>query len=278
MQLGRINHLTIDRLTAPGAYLYDQQGNEVLLPKKYLLPEHTEGSEVSVFVFKDSENRIVSTTETPLILLGDFNYLEVVHNNPFGTFVDWGLDKDLMVPYGEQTHRLEEGEKYLFTLRYDHATDRLFGSMKVKKLIEPCGEDLTEQEVDLLICESTELGRNVIVNNRYSGLIFNSDLVKPVERGQRMKGFVRQVRKDGKLDIALAPISFEKYDQATEKILELLASEKILHLSDKSSPEEIREILGMSKKTFKQAIGKLYRWRRITIGEESIELNPTKSK
>ena len=130
MQLGRINQLVIARITPPGAYLFDQQGNVVLLPKKYLLAEHIEGEQVSVFVFKDSENRIVATTERPLILLDDFNYLEVVHNNPFGTFVDWGLDKDLMVPYGEQTHKLEEGEKYLFTLRYDHSTDRLFGSMK----------------------------------------------------------------------------------------------------------------------------------------------------
>lgn len=276
MQLGRINHLTIDRLTPPGAYLYDQQGNEVLLPKKYLLPEHVEGSQVDVFVFKDSENRIVSTTETPLIFLGDFTYLEVVHNNPFGTFVDWGLDKDLMVPYGEQTHRLEEGEKYLFTLRYDNATDRLYGTMKVKKVLEPCIEDLTGKEVDLLICEASELGRNVIVNNRFSGLIFNSDLSKSIERGERIKGYVRLVRKDGKLDISLEPVTFEKYDQATEKILALLTENPILNLSDKSSPEEIREKLGMSKKTFKQAIGKLFRWRRIELTDDFIQLKKPK--
>lgn len=276
MQLGRINHLVIDRLTAPGAYLYDQQGNEVLLPKKYLLPEHIEGTNVSVFVFKDSENRIVATTETPYIFLGDFNYLEVIHNNPFGTFVDWGLDKDLMIPYGEQTHRLEEGEKYLFTLLYDKATDRLYGSMKVKKVLEPCTEDLTGQEVDLLICESSELGRNVIVNNRFAGLIFKSDLSKSIERGERIKAFVRQVRKDGKLDISLDPVTYEKYDQATEKILALLAQNPILHLSDKSSPEEIREKIGMSKKTFKQAIGKLFKWRRIELNDDFIQLKKTK--
>ena len=276
MQLGRLNHLVIDRLTAPGAYLYDQQGNEVLLPKKYLLPEHIEGTNVSVFVFKDSENRIVATTETPYIFLGDFNYLEVIHNNPFGTFVDWGLDKDLMIPYGEQTHRLEEGEKYLFTLLYDKATDRLYGSMKVKKVLEPCTEDLTGQEVDLLICESSELGRNVIVNNRFAGLIFKSDLSKSIERGERIKAFVRQVRKDGKLDISLDPVTYEKYDQATEKILALLAQNPILHLSDKSSPEEIREKIGMSKKTFKQAIGKLFKWRRIELNDDFIQLKKTK--
>jgi predicted RNA-binding protein (virulence factor B family) len=273
MQLGRINELTIDRLTPPGAYLFDQQGNEVLLPKKYLLPEHIEGSEVSVFVFKDSENRIVSTTETPLILLGDFTYLEVVHNNPFGTFVDWGLDKDLMVPYGEQTHRLEEGEKYLFTLRYDHATDRLFGSMKVKKMLDPCIEELTDQEVELLICEPTELGRNVIVNNRYSGLIFNTDITKSIQRGDRIIGFVKNVREDGKLDITLDPTSFIKYDQATDKILQILQKNPKLELSDKSDPDEIRDKIGMSKKTFKQAIGKLFKTKKIIIYPNYIELN-----
>ena len=273
MQLGRINELTIDRLTPPGAYLFDQQGNEVLLPKKYLLPEHIEGSQVSVFVFKDSENRIVATTETPLIFLGDFTYLEVVHNNPFGTFVDWGLDKDLMVPYGEQTHRLEEGEKYLFTLRYDHATDRLFGSMKVKKMLDPCIEELTDQEVELLICEPTELGRNVIVNNRYSGLIFNTDITKNIQRGDRIIGFVKNVREDGKLDITLDPTSFIKYDQATDKILQILQKNPKLELSDKSDPDEIRDKIGMSKKTFKQAIGKLFKAKKIIIYPNYIELN-----
>jgi predicted RNA-binding protein (virulence factor B family) len=273
MQLGRINQLIIARHTPPGAYLFDNQGNEVLLPKKYVLPEHIEGSSVDVFVFKDSENRIVATTETPLIFLGDFTYLEVVHNNPFGTFVDWGLDKDLMVPYGEQTHRLEEGEKYLFTLRYDQATDRLFGSMKVKKMLEPCIEELTDQEVELLICEPTQLGRNVIVNNRYSGLIFNTDITKNIQRGDRIIGFVKNVREDGKLDITLDPTSFIKYDQATDKILQILQKNPKLELSDKSDPDEIRDKIGMSKKTFKQAIGKLFKAKKIIIYPNYIELN-----
>ena len=273
MQLGRINQLTIARHTPPGAYLFDNQGNEVLLPKKYVLPEHIEGSSVDVFVFKDSENRIVATTETPLIFLGDFTYLEVVHNNPFGTFVDWGLDKDLMVPYGEQTHKLEEGEKYLFTLRYDHATDRLFGSMKVKKMLEPCLEEITDQKVDLLICEPTQLGRNVIVNNRYSGLIFNNDITKNIQRGDRTSGFVKLIRDDGKLDITFEPTSFVKYDQATDKILQILQKNPKLELSDKSDPDEIRGELGMSKKTFKQAIGKLFKAKKIIIYPNYIELN-----
>ena len=272
MQLGRINRLTINRITPPGAYLEDILENEVLLPKKYLLPENEIGSEVDVFVHKDSENRIVATTETPFILLGDFRYLTVIHVNPYGAFVDWGLDKDLLVPFGEQLHSLEEGEKYLFTLRYDQATDRLFGSMKVKKLLVPCSEDLSGQEVDLLICEQSSLGLNVIVNNKYDGLIFKNNISKLLPCGTFSKGFVRTVREDGKLDIQFEPLTFEKFDQASEYLLECLKVETILYLHDRSHPDEIREKLGMSKKLFKQAVGKLYRLKKITLGDDCIRL------
>ena len=135
MQLGVVNKLKINRFTPPGAFLEDKDGNEVLLPNKYV-EEHFElEDEVDVFVFKDSENRIVSSTEIPLLYLGDFRYLTVIHVNPYGAFVDWGLDKDLLVPFSEQLHRLEQEEKYLFSLQYDNATDRLYGTMRVKKLL-----------------------------------------------------------------------------------------------------------------------------------------------
>ncbi len=272
MQLGRINHLTINRITPPGAYLEDILENEVLLPKKYLLPEHEIGTEVAVFVHKDSENRVVATTETPYILLGEYKYLEVIHVNPYGAFVDWGLDKDLLVPFSEQLHSLNEGEKYLFTLLYDQATDRLYGSMKVKKLLSACTEELSGQEVDLLICEKTSLGLNVIVNDRYDGLIFKNDISKILHSGTYTKGFVRTIREDGKLDIQFEALSNQKFDQASVFLLNLLKKDKILYLNDNSHPDEIREKLGMSKKLFKQTIGKLYRQKKITLEEECIRL------
>jgi uncharacterized protein len=272
MQLGRINHLTINRITPPGAYLEDILENEVLLPKKYLLPEHEIGTEVDVFVHKDSENRIVATTETPYILLGEFKYLAVVHVNPYGAFVDWGLDKDLLVPYSEQLHSLEEREKYLFTLCYDQATDRLFGSMKIKKLLIPCSEDLTGKEVDILICEKTSLGLNVIVNEQHDGLIFKNDISKHLPCGTYTKGFVRKVRDDGKSDPHSEAPTNEKFDQASVFLLNFLKEEKILYLNDNSHPDEIREKLGMSKKLFKQTVGKLYRQKKITLGEDCIRL------
>jgi predicted RNA-binding protein (virulence factor B family) len=152
--------------------------------------EHFElEDEVDVFVFKDSENRIVATTEIPLLYLGDFRYLTVIHVNPYGAFVDWGLDKDLLVPFSEQLHRLEQEEKYLFSLQYDNATDRLYGTMRVKKLLEPCTEDLNGQEVDIMICEENALGISVIVNNRYDGLIFRNNISKTEEVNLEFQGW-----------------------------------------------------------------------------------------
>lgn len=272
MQLGKINTLTIKRFAPPGAYLIDLQENEILLPNKYLTPEMEEGNEVEVFVMKDSSERMVAVTETPHILLGDFAFLNVVEVNPYGAFVDWGLDKDLFVPFAEQRQRLEIGDRYLFTLLYDFETDRLFGSMKVKKVLTPCQDmSLEGQEVDLLICDEGKLGRNVIVNNRYEGLIFRDHQNQLLESEQVCKGYVAKVREDGKLDIRLEVPNDSRYDAAEQKILDMLANnDGFLALTDKSDPEEVRAVLGLSKKTFKQAIGKLYKHRRIALEADGL--------
>jgi predicted RNA-binding protein (virulence factor B family) len=272
MQLGKINLLTIKRFAPPGAYLIDQQENEILLPNKYLTPEMEEGSEVEVFVMKDSAERMVAVTERPYLLLGDCAYLDVVQVNPYGAFVDWGLDKDLFVPFAEQRQRLEIGDRYLFTLLYDFETDRLFGSMKVKKVLLACRDKSLEgQEVNLLICDEGKLGRNVIVNMRYEGLIFKDQQNQPLEQEQTCKGYVAKVREDGKLDIRLEIPNDSRYDAAEQKILDILdQQEGFLALTDKSDPDEVRAILGLSKKTFKQAIGKLYKHRRVTLEPNGI--------
>ena len=272
MQLGKINKLTIKRFAPPGAYLIDLQENEVLLPNKYLTPDMEEGTEVEVFVMKDSSERLVCVTEKPYILLGDCVYLDVVEVNPFGAFVDWGLDKDLFVPFAEQRTRLEIGDRYLFTLLYDFETDRLFGSMKIKKVLIPCTDISMEgQEVDLLICDEGKLGRNVIVDKRYEGLIFKDQQNQPLQREQECKGYVAKVREDGKLDIRLEVPNDSRYDAAEQKILDTLAAQEgFLALTDKSDPDEVRAVLGLSKKTFKQAIGKLYKHRRIALEADGI--------
>jgi hypothetical protein len=272
MQLGKINKLTIKRFAPPGAYLIDLQENEVLLPNKYLTPDMEEGTEVEVFVMKDSSERLVCVTEKPYILLGDCVYLDVVEVNPFGAFVDWGLDKDLFVPFAEQRTRLEIGDRYLFTLLYDFETDRLFGSMKIKKVLIPCTDlSMEGQEVDLLICDEGKLGRNVIVDKRYEGLIFKDQQNQPLQREQECKGYVAKVREDGKLDIRLEVPNDSRYDAAEQKILDTLAAQEgFLALTDKSDPDEVRAVLGLSKKTFKQAIGKLYKHRRIALEADGI--------
>jgi len=272
MQLGKINQLTIKRFAPPGAYLIDLQENEVLLPNKYLTPDMEEGTEVAVFIMKDSSERLVAVTEKPYILLGDCAYLDVVQVNPYGAFVDWGLDKDLFVPFAEQRQRLEIGDRHLFTLLYDYETDRLFGSMKVKKVLTPCKDlSLEGQEVELLVCEEGKLGRNVIVNMRYEGLIFKDHQNQVLETEQVCKGYVAKVREDGKLDIRLEVPNDSRYDAAEQKILDTLSQhDGFLALTDKSDPDEVRSVLGLSKKTFKQAIGKLYKHRRISLESDGI--------
>ncbi len=273
MRIGEYNELTILRFTTPGAYLGDELGNDVLLPGKYTTPDMEEGSIVKVFVYKDSEDRVVATTEDPLIYLDSFAFLRVKEVNAFGAFLDWGLEKDLMVPFKEQNKRMEEEKSYLVTLRLDDATDRLFASTKVNRYLEECQmSEIMDQEVNLLICDTTDLGVKVIVNDLYWGMVYRNDISRSVRRGQRMSGYVYFVRQDGKLDVRFEKPGFEKFDEAAERLLDLLKQKKVLRLSDKSSPDDIREQVGMSKKLFKQSVGKLYKARLITISESAIVL------
>lgn len=273
MQIGEINLLKILRFTAPGAYLGDEDGNDVLLPGKYITNDMSEEDMISVFLYRDSEDRIVATTETPLIQLYGYAYLKVKEVNLYGAFLDWGLEKDLMVPFKEQQLKMEEGKYYLVTLQMDGATDRLFATTKINRYLEECSDkDLVGQEVELLVCDKTDLGVKLIVDERYHGMVFQNDISKPIRRGQKIRGFVLNVRDDGKLDIRFEKIGFEKFDDAAQSILEIVQSKGSLYLSDKSSPEDIREQVGMSKKTFKQAIGKLYKARQIEILDTEIRL------
>ncbi len=274
MKLGQYNELEILRFTSVGAYLGDAEGNDVLLPNKYLYDELEVGDVGRVFLYKDSEDRLVATTETPKIILDQFAYLKVSEVSLYGAFLDWGLEKDLMVPFKEQNQRMEEGKSYLVTLRIDQATDRLYATVKINKWLEPCtDQELLNQPQEILICETTELGVKVIVADNYHGLIFRNDISKPVRRGQRMTGYIYNIREDGKVDVRLEPTGFVRYTEAMESIMAKLEQKKVLPLSDSSDPDEIREILEMSKKTFKQAIGQLYKAGKITIQPNEIRIN-----
>jgi uncharacterized protein len=206
MNIGRWNTLKIDRFTPPGAFLLDEEGNDVLLPNKYVLDEYKEGDELNVFIYKDSEDRIVATTRVPLIQLNQFAYLNVLEVNVHGAFLDWGLEKDLLVPFREQPKDMVEDRKYLVYMYLDEATQRLAATARVMPFYESAvGELEKNAAVDLLICETTDLGLKVIVNNKYKGLIFHSDVHRKFRLGERTVGYVKTVRDDGKLDILLHP-------------------------------------------------------------------------
>ena len=265
MKIGEVNELTIDRFTSVGAYLLDEEGNDVLLPNKYVDDDYLEEDVIKVFVYRDSEDRVVATNETPKIKLNGFAFLKVKEVNFYGAFADWGLEKDLLIPFKEQNLKLEEGRYYLTCLLLDSATDRVFGSTRTHRYTKECTEDLIDKEVDLLICEHTDLGLKVIVNNMYSGLIFKNDISRSVKRGELTKGYVSKVREDGKLDIRLDKAGFEKIDESAQKLLDILEVKKVLLITDKSDPDDIRETVGMSKKTFKKAVGSLYKKRLIVL-------------
>jgi predicted RNA-binding protein (virulence factor B family) len=271
MKIGEMNELTLLRFTSVGAYLGDEQGNDVLLPNKYITDEMDLDDVINVFVYRDSEDRAVATTETPKIKLNGFAFLKVTAVNYFGAFVDWGLEKELMVPFREQNLKLEEGRYYLTCLLLDESTDRVFGSTRVNRYFELCDHEFDpDEEVSLLICETTDLGNKVVVNDRYSGMIFHNDISRPIKRGDWTTGYVSNVREDGKLDVRLDQTGYVKVEGSAERLLEILKVRKKLSITDKSDPEVIRETVGMSKKTFKQAVGNLYKQRLISLEADSI--------
>ncbi len=271
MNLGEYNLLKIDRITQPGAYLVDEEENDVLLPTKYLEGLKV-GDEINVFVYKDSEGRIISTTRTPLLTVNQFGLLNIAEVNQYGAFAEWGVEKHLLIPFREQPKKLEEDKKYFIYMYIDNATERLVGTTRIGSFIFPVDESILEGDaVDLIAWEFTNLGLKVIVNHKFQGLIFNSDLHQKVRIGNPLKGFVKKVREDGRLDIVLLQPGYDKIENLTRKFLALLyQNDGFIDLTDKSSPEEIKTQTGWSKKVFKQVIGNLYKQRLIRLHENGI--------
>ncbi len=274
ISIGEVATLTIDRFTSVGAFLRDEDNEEVLLPNKYLNPNLELDQEIDVFIYNDSEDRPVATTERPLIKLDDFAFLRVKDVSNFGAFLDWGMEKDLLVPFKEQTAKMVVDGVYLVRLIKDQQTNRLVGTARTNRYLSDQVDELAQGDrVDLFIGEITDLGRKVIVNNKYHGLIFKNHLVRPLRTGERTEGYISFIRQDGKLDISLVPIGIEKFDEFTQSILEFLESNGgTMTLNDKSHPDLIRDELGMSKKSFKKALGNLYKSRKIKISDAGVEL------
>ena len=274
IELGNYNKLQILRSTSVGLFLGDDTGTEVLLPNKFVPEEYQIGEEIKIFCYLDNEERPVATTQRPKVIRDRFAFLEVVDINTYGAFLDWGLDKQLFVPFSEQSSKMQLHKKYVVYCFLDEQTFRLAASSRVERFLKNQEVSISEgDKVDLLIYRRTELGWQVIINDTYLGLLFNSDVFGPIKVGDSKTGYVKNIRQDNKIDIVLQPQGVLALEPAAEKIYNRLqSSEGFLGLHDKSPAENIYEQLQMSKKTFKKAIGALYKKKMITIKPDGIYL------
>ncbi|RSK38680.1 CvfB family protein [Mangrovimonas spongiae] len=274
INLGEYNTLEILREREPGLFLGDQDDNEILLPNRYVPKEFNIGDHIEVFVYLDNEERPVATTDKPYIKKGDFALLRCNEVNKYGAFLDWGMVKELFCPFKEQAFKMTPGLWYFVYCYLDEETNRLAASSKTNHFLD--NTNLTVEkfdEVDIIISHPSEFGMNVVVNKKHLGLIFKDNIFKELNIGDRMKGYVKKVRHDNKLDIVLNQIGYKNIEPTAEKILqELEDNSGFLPLHDKSSPEDIKEALEMSKKSFKKAIGSLYKQKIIDIKNDGIYL------
>lgn len=274
LHLGQYQTLEILRLTPPGLFLGDGEGNEVLLPNKYIPAAYQIGDKIEVFVYLDFDERPVATTLHPKITLNRFAVLKVKDSSRVGAFLDWGLEKDLFVPFREQLSKMHVGAYYPVYMYLDEATGRLAASQKVRKFLDNSRLDLEEgQEVDIIVLNDSDLGVNVVVNQKYAGLIYHDELFSPIRSGDCLKAYVRKIREHNKLDISLQPAGYAGIEPMSAKILDALkAHGGTLPLHDGSDPQEIYNELGISKKAFKKAVGLLYRQKIIALLPDGIQL------
>ncbi|WP_338869525.1 S1-like domain-containing RNA-binding protein [Spirosoma sp. SC4-14] len=278
LRIGRMNRLTALRETSVGFFLGDPYLNnpneDVLLPNKYVPESLAVGEEIDVFVYTDSEDRPIATTLTPHIMRDEFAPLPVVSVTGIGAFLNWGLEKDLFVPHKEQSKPMEAGQWYVVYLYLDRRTNRLVASSKISRFLDMDVSELREGDaVDLLAYERTDLGFNVIINDRYQGLLYRNEIFQPIQVGDRMPGYIKRIRDDNRIDVSLQQEGYQNVEPNAQRILDTLKTNSgFLPLTDKSDPQLIYRTLEMSKKTFKKAIGTLYRERKIVLREDGIAL------
>jgi len=274
VEIGRHNRLVIAREVDFGVYFHDEKLGDILLPKRYLPEEWAVGDELDVFIYLDSEDRLIATTERPFAEVDEFATLEVVATTPVGAFLNWGLMKDLLVPFREQKTSMKVGEKYLVYVYLDPETNRIVASSKIDKFVDNLPVDYEAgEEVDLIIVEQTDLGYRAIIDNSHFGMLYKNEVFQTLETGQKLKGYIAKIREDEKIDLELQKPGYEKTEGMAQEILEKLkAANGFLPVCDKSDPETIYREFQISKKNFKKAIGTLYKNRLITIEENGIRL------
>ncbi|WP_281559689.1 S1-like domain-containing RNA-binding protein [Thalassomonas sp. RHCl1] len=272
--IGKFNTLPVIALTDNGAYLDAGELGEILLPNRYL-PENCQPDDrLEVFVYLDSADRLVATTEKPLAQVDEFASLKVVQVNKMGAFLDWGLPKDLLVPFNQQHTKMEVGKYYLVRVFLDQRTERLVASSKLDRFLDIWPAEYRQGEkVELTIGGKTDLGFKAIINNSHWGLLYNNEIFQPLRTGKKLTGYIKQQREDGRIDLILTRGGKGKVIDFSDKLLAYLAdNDGYAPLHDKSSPEQIKRALGVSKKTFKATVGNLMKKGKITIEAQGIRL------
>lgn len=274
VEIGKYNTLDVVRETENGFYLDGGDHGEILMPQKFITDEVREKNQAHVLVYTDSEDRLVATTETPLAVVGEFAYLNVKAVSKFGAFLDWGLPKDLLVPFREQRSKMQEGISYWVYVYLDLLSNRVTASAKLNKFLDNTPPEYeVGDEVELTILEETELGYKAIINWEHTGILYKNQVFQKLETGQKTKGYINKVRNDEKIDLLLEKPGYEKVDGIAGKILEELQKNGgFMAVSDKSSPDMIQALFGISKKNFKKAIGNLYKQRRIVFESDGIRI------
>ena len=274
VRLGRYNQLEVVKEVDFGVYLDGGDDGEILLPARYVPEDCQPGDMLNVFIYLDNEERLVAITLTPYAQVGDFACLEVAWTNQYGAFLDWGLMKDLFVPFREQKNKMEKGERYVVHVHLDEDSYRIMASAKVERYLS---SDMPPYHpgdgVEILVWQRTDLGYKVIVDNRFGGLIYATDVVRPLSTGTKTEAYVRQVRPDGKIDIVLQPDGPRKVDDFAEVLLDYIRQhDGFTTFQDKTPAEDIYATFGVSKKTFKKAVGDLYKKHLVTLEEGGIRL------
>lgn len=274
VEIGKINRLKVIREQEYGFLLDGDKHGEILLLRSDSPVRYNIDDEVEVFIYFDSEDRIIASTRKPKIMVGEFALLKVVSVTTIGAFLDWGLTKDLFVPFNEQKQKMEEGKEYLVHAYYDNKSNRIAASSKIDKYLSSESKNYTnEQMVSLIIGSETDLGYKAIINGLHWGVLYRNEIFRKIKYGQQLKGYIKKVRDDGKIDLTLDKPGPQKIDSVSQAILDKLKeNDGYLPITDKSSPEVISKMFGISKKTYKKAIGALYKRKHITLEKDGIRL------
>ncbi len=275
LEIGRFNELKVLKELPRGLQLDGGEAGEILLPKQYVTEDMEVGKVINVFIYRDSEERLIATTKTPYAQVGDFAYLNIVDESPVGAFLDWGLPKDILVPFSEQSNRLEKGRKTLVRIYLDDS-DRLTASTKLDTFLYDTDDTdrfKSGDNVNLVVAGKTDLGTKVIIEGVYWGLIYEGDIFQEISRGDKLQGFIQRVRPDKKIEVTLQQPGFSRIEPLAQSILDKLEAEGgFIAVSDKSEPQKIKRTFSCSKNSFKQAIGGLYKQRLISIEKSGITL------